>query len=70
MTSKPKRSTTPAVSLTTEGGFWTALASYATELAPVAGPLLEAIGHTAKAIGRADHRNRYLEAALDEDDWE
>ena len=70
MNSKPKRHSTPAVSLPTDGGFWTTLASYATELAPVAGPLLEAIGHTAKAIDRADHRNRFLEAALDEDDWE
>ena len=53
----------PAVRpLPPEGGFWTTLANYATELAPVAGPLLEAIGHTANAIDRADRRNRSLEA--------
>jgi len=28
----------------------------------MAGPLLEAIGHTAKAIDRAERRNRSLEA--------
>lgn len=45
-----------------EGGFWTTIATFATELAPMAGPLLEAIGNTAQAIDRADRRNRCLEA--------
>lgn len=33
--------------------FWTALASYCQELAPVAGPLLSAVGDTASAVDRA-----------------
>lgn len=81
MTRKPitresKRRPIPAPSalrpLPPEGGFWTTLATYATELAPVAGPLLEAIGFTAKAIDRADRRNRSLEAEARwiEGDWE
>jgi len=55
-----------------EGGFWTSIATYTTELAPVAGPLLEAIGRTANAIDRAERWNRCLEAkALRlKGDWE
>ena len=63
----------PAVRpLPPEGGFWTTLATYATELAPVAAPLLEAIGLTAKAIERADRKNRSLEVETRwlEGDWE
>lgn len=33
--------------------FWTSLASYCQELAPVAGPLLSAVGDTASAVERA-----------------
>ena len=42
--------------------------SYSSELAHVAGPLLEAIGQTANAIERAERQNRALEAASEE--WE
>jgi hypothetical protein len=66
ITRAPKRRAIPAAPairpLPPEGGFWTTIATYATELAPMAGPLLEAIGQTAKAIDRADQRNRSLEA--------
>lgn len=33
--------------------FWTTLAAYCSELAPVTGPLLKALGDTASAIERA-----------------
>ena len=33
--------------------FWSTLASYCQELAPVAGPLLSAVGDTASAVERA-----------------
>jgi len=33
--------------------FWTSLASFCQELAPVAGPLLSAVGETASAVDRA-----------------
>lgn len=33
--------------------FWTSLASFCQELAPVAGPLLSAVGDTASAVDRA-----------------
>lgn len=45
-----------------EESIWGTIASYANELAPVAGPLLAAIGQTAEAIDRAEQRNRCLEA--------
>jgi hypothetical protein len=65
---KPKRRPIPAPPairpLPSSGGFWTTIATYATELAPVAGPLLEAIGLTANAIDRADQRNRSVEAEV------
>jgi hypothetical protein len=37
-----------------------------TRLAPVAGPLLDAIGQTANAIDRAERQSRSLEAAWKE----
>ena len=40
---------------------WTTLTSDTTELAPISGPLLEAIDHTAQAIDHADRSNRSLE---------
>ena len=54
-----------------ESGFWGTIATYASELAPVAGPLLDAIGQTATAIDRAERRNRSLEAEIRllETDW-
>ena len=45
-----------------EESIWGTIASYANELAPVAGLLLAAIGQTAEAINRAEQRNRCLEA--------
>ena len=46
-----------------EGSIWGTIASYANELAPVAGPLLAAIGQTAEAIERVKQRNRCIEVA-------
>lgn len=43
--------------------FWTSLASYCNELAPVAGPLLGAIGETANAVDRAGRQTGALRAA-------
>jgi len=40
--------------------FWTALASYCQELAPVAGPLLTAVGDTADAVDRAGRQSKTL----------
>ena len=37
--------------------FWTSLASYCQELAPVAGPLLSAVSETAAAVDRAGRLN-------------
>lgn len=48
--------------------FWTSLASYCQELAPVAGPLLSAVGDTASAVDRAGRSTRALQgesSALD-----
>jgi hypothetical protein len=43
--------------------FWTALASYCQELAPVAGPLLSAVGDTAEAVDRAGRSSSALRAS-------
>ena len=40
--------------------FWTSLASYCQELAPVAGPLLDAVGNTAEAVERAGRQTKSL----------
>lgn len=40
--------------------FWVALASYCQELAPVAGPLLSAVGDTAEAVDRAGRSSSTL----------
>jgi len=45
-----------------EESIWGTIASYANELAPLAGPLLAAIGQTAEAIDRAEQRSRCFEA--------
>ena len=42
--------------------FWTSLASYCQELAPVAGPLLSAVGDTASAVDRAGRSTKALSA--------
>lgn len=44
----------------TQANFWTSLASYCQELAPVAGPLLDAVGNTAEAVDRANRQNNSL----------
>ncbi len=69
MTNKPTRRLPAQVArATTERGIWSTVAAYASELAHVAGPLLEAISQTANAIERAERQNRALEAAWEE--WE
>jgi hypothetical protein len=40
--------------------FWTSLATYCQELAPVAGPLLGAVGDTASAVDRAGRSTKAL----------
>jgi hypothetical protein len=40
--------------------FWTSLASYCQELAPVAGPLLSAVGETAAAVDRVNRGSTTL----------
>jgi len=40
--------------------FWTSLATYCQELAPVAGPLLCAVGDTASAVDRAGRSTKAL----------
>ena len=68
MTNKPTRRRSTQVSrVATENGIWSTIATYAKELAPVAGPLLEAISHTAMAVERAEHNNRCLVAELEEE---
>lgn len=66
MTNKPKRRSSSAVPVPLQGGFWSTIAAYTSELAPVAGPLLDAIGQTATAIDRAERQTRALEAAWEE----
>ena len=45
--------------------FWDALATYTSELAPVAGPLLSAVSETASAIERAGTQTRSLNIRAD-----
>jgi hypothetical protein len=66
MSNKPKRRSRSAYRATSSDSFWSTIASYANELAPVAGPLLDAIGQTADAIDRAERQSRSLEAAWEE----
>ena len=66
MTNKPKRRSSSALPVPVQSGFWSTIAAYTSELAPVAGPLLEAIGQTASAIDRAERQTRALEAAWEE----
>ena len=68
MSHKPKRRTSSTISAFAQDNFWSAIAAYSSELAHVAGPLLDAIGQTANAIERAERQNRALEAASEE--WE
>ena len=67
MTSRSRRGGSGRRSITrstagAEGSIWGTFASYANELAPVAGPLLAAIGQAAEAIDRAEQRNRCIDA--------
>ena len=66
MSHKPKRRTSSTISASAQDNFWSTIAAYSSELAHVAGPLLEAIGQTANAIERAERQNRALEAAWEE----
>jgi hypothetical protein len=66
MSNKPTRRNRSAGHASSSDSFWSTIASYANELAPVAGPLLDAIGQTADAIDRADRQSRSLEAAWEE----
>jgi hypothetical protein len=68
MSNKPKRRSRSALATTrsSSGTFWGTIASYATEIAPVAGPLLDAIGQTANAIDRAELQSKSLEASWEE----
>ena len=68
MSHKPKRRNSSTISASAQDNFWSTVAAYSSELAQVAGPLLEAIGQTANAIERAERQNRALEAASEE--WE
>jgi hypothetical protein len=43
--------------------FWSSVSTYCEELAPVAGPLLAAVGATADAIERADKQTKSLNAS-------
>lgn len=68
MTTKPsRRCSTAFIRASTESDIWSTIATYANELAPVAGPLIEAMGNSASAIDRAMQRNHCVEAAVNED---
>jgi hypothetical protein len=49
--------------MTSSSSFWATLASYCQELAPVAGPLLGAVGDTAEAVERAGRQTKALRAS-------
>ena len=66
MSNKTKRRTSSTIPASGQDSFWSTVAAYSSELAYVAGPLLEAISQTAKAIERAERQNRALEAAWEE----
>jgi hypothetical protein len=66
MTHKTKRRTSSTISASAQDNFWRTIAAYSSELAQVAGPLLEAISQTASAIERAERQTRALEAAWEE----
>jgi hypothetical protein len=66
MTHKTKRRSSSTISASAQDNFWSTVAAYSSELAHVAGPLLEAISQTANAIERAERQTRALEAAWEE----
>ncbi len=43
-----------------EPSFWTTIATFCRELAPISGPLLDSIGQTAAAIERAKYESRTI----------
>lgn len=51
-----------------EPNFWSTIATYCRELAPISGQLLDCIGQTAEAIDRAEHLKRQVRIDLDRDD--
>lgn len=61
MIHKPKRQSATVTRLHAEGLIWSTLGAYAKALAPVTGPLLEAIGEVADAIDRAGRQSRPFE---------
>jgi hypothetical protein len=71
MTNKTTRLKTAAITrAVSKNSFWRTVANYANELAPVAGALLDAIGQTAIAVDRAQHRNQCLDGEFDEHEWD
>jgi hypothetical protein len=50
-----------------EPNFWSTIATFCRELAPVSGALLDCIGQTAAAIERAEHGTRSHRPRLDLD---
>ncbi len=66
MSNEPKRRNNSALTSQPETSIWSTIARYATEIAPVAGPLLDAIGQTAQAIDRAEIQSRSLPAVWEE----
>jgi hypothetical protein len=50
-----------------EPNFWTTIATYCRELAPISGPFLDTISQTAAAIDRAGNRQRTVRTRLDID---
>ena len=66
MTNKPKRRKASATQLESSRSFWSTVGDYASELAPVAGPLLDSIGHIANAIDSVQRQTCYLEAQWEE----
>ena len=66
MSHKTKGRNSSTISASAQDNFWGTVAAYSSELAHVAGPLLEAISQTANAIERAERQNRALEAAWEE----
>jgi len=66
MTHKTKRRRSSATPVASQDNFWRSIAAYSSELAQVAGPLLEAISQTANAIERAERQTCALESAWEE----
>lgn len=48
-----------------EPNFWSTIATFCRELAPVSGPLLDSISQTAAAIERAGYESRLVRPTVD-----